>query len=190
MWMKLWRKLFGLKWSKCLKIGRTERLSVIPLRFFWTRSRLPAWCLCDVRLGGVLCRYRSFISNRRKFCKELAASALFLKPAWNHTKSEADGCFNAVKFPHHKEDVVPTCWDWGNWIVVACCSHLSTKAGCLPDSHVWFPAILGGNRRRCASDRYVNNDSVATCIWNSNGDGYDCDYNNSNIYDHCFCSAF
>eukprot|EP00435_Cladocopium_sp_Y103_P069351 s97_g33.t1 len=32
---------------------------------------------------------------------------------------------------------------------------------------------------RCASDSYVNNDSLATCILNSNGDGYD--YDNSNI---------
>jgi len=60
-------------------------------------------------LAGSYAGISPFISNRRRFCKELAASASFLKPAWNHTKSEADGCFNPVKIPHHKEYVVPTC---------------------------------------------------------------------------------
>eukprot|EP00435_Cladocopium_sp_Y103_P067836 s97_g30.t1 len=40
----------------------------------------------------------------------------------------------------------------------------------------------------CASDSYVNNDSVATCILNSNGDGYD--YDNSNINNDSVCPYF
>ncbi|CAL1162943.1 unnamed protein product [Cladocopium goreaui] len=41
---------------------------------------------------------------------------------------------------------------------------------------------------RCASDSYVNNDSVATCILNSNAAGYD--YDNSNINNDSVCPYY